>query len=1026
GHSAPLAPSSRPQSTAPVARPTPNGVRAVAPSVRSATPSVRSATPSVRSAAPSVRSAAPALRPALPVRSAPPVRSDPPRSAAASVRPAGPTSRPIPPTATSKAPVARPAAVGSRPVDPKRQILSNPRLGAPQDVSAPPRAPSVLPSRQVDPRTAGARTTSTIPAPRPKNATPTHPPGPKPAMSNQPSAVRPTRPNTPATRLAIPTASASNIVSTPNKKDQRERGYGATAHTYLGSHPTLQQPTPKATMADCAQQSRTQRTYQDETYGLDNNETYNPGNDETYVQDDEEAYDLVDVEVEYLGEEYQVKIEDEGQEVLLVDNEDDEIYVLSSPRLAYEDGEYEQNDFEVPPRVDRRAAAEALEELGGAVQLLQSRHEESVKQAERMDERVGSIETTIGQQSAQLNRMENQQKTQLNRMEQMLLQSIERQLNQPPPPLPNALPPPPPAIEPAQPSDAESPKPKKRKRTKKAKAKEVQRVLSMEEEVEKSAGESAVDVLEDLPEGLRKELFSFTLEMACVIMGVKNTREVLDPILPEGDVDSTDMEFWCNPLGDDDVRMRPRLDLSFDTQLNVPNPWVPYLIDMCRTSKSTKIVDVSMFDDITDEQYTAAFKLGWFKSMRKQYLARVQAESRGDPRGAKLEAKQKRQARKMRRTAERSENHQKNALEAVPSLLTGPVGSKNVEIDKKWIALFNKRLMSPMSSVHGDDNDDAWSGYRVTQDGYRDDWTTYQLVMRRVHWLMGALDTYHHSQTGRNPTMERGSWPEPNSALPLPTGMKDKIPGCYFHKTWKEDNPEKYERARKWVDESVDEPPDIAAFIKLYPPADWRDMSDYKRYPPKVDSDEESEGEGGEAPGQATGTKDMEDGVMEQEGHVDLVAQEDARPVDELDGEQGERLDYGSLMGRDVEDVPGDGKLHAEVIYLAGQPGPERDHELVFDPEILKDPANQRLYRLEGNIMRSPPPLQSTEPGPSNIGTNNEDNGPEGAGGPEDEPAEIPKKRKGRPPGVKNGQGRTAAQKREAGKQAKRGAVVLD
>ncbi|KAF8601813.1 hypothetical protein BDV93DRAFT_509848 [Ceratobasidium sp. AG-I] len=155
------------------------------------------------------------------------------------------------------------------------------------------------------------------------NTTPAHLPGPKPTVSSQTSAIRPVRPNALAVRPARPTANANNIISTPNKKDQHERCYGATAHTYLGSRPTLQQSTLETTMADCAQKAC---------------------NDETYVQDSEETYGLEDMEVDYLGDDYQVKIEDEENGIVLVDTEDDEIHVLSPPHLAYGDYENEQND----------------------------------------------------------------------------------------------------------------------------------------------------------------------------------------------------------------------------------------------------------------------------------------------------------------------------------------------------------------------------------------------------------------------------------------------------------------------------------------------------------------------------------------------------------------------------------------------------------------------------------------------------------------------------------------------------------
>jgi hypothetical protein len=139
------------------------------------------------------------------------------------------------------------------------------------------------------------------------------------------------------------------------------------------------------------------------------------------------------------------------------------------------------------------------------------------------------------------------------------------------------------------------------------------------------------------------------LEMARVAMGVENTRDVPDPIIPFDDGDDTEMIFWLVSETQNIQYLRPRLDLLFETQLNARNSWVPEMIEMCRKSHSKKIVDVSMFDDITDEQYIAAFKLGWFKSMRRQYMARVNAEVQGDANGAKSQAKQRKAARKNKR-----------------------------------------------------------------------------------------------------------------------------------------------------------------------------------------------------------------------------------------------------------------------------------------------------------------------------------------------------------------------------------------
>jgi hypothetical protein len=143
------------------------------------------------------------------------------------------------------------------------------------------------------------------------------------------------------------------------------------------------------------------------------------------------------------------------------------------------------------------------------------------------------------------------------------------------------------------------------------------------------------------------------------------------------------------------------------------------------------------------------------KSMRERYLTKVNTEALGDTKAAKCLAKQRKAARTARCATEvsilffselrllnlvqRSEKCIKTALEDVPAFLTGSVDSKDVEVDKKWHMIFCKRPMSPMSLFHGDGNDDRQSGYRVTQDGYRDE--CVGVAGFRPWWLCGGVCT---------------------------------------------------------------------------------------------------------------------------------------------------------------------------------------------------------------------------------------------------------------------------------------------
>jgi hypothetical protein len=133
-------------------------------------------------------------------------------------------------------------------------------------------------------------------------------------------------------------------------------------------------------------------------------------------------------------------------------------------------------------------------------------------------------------------------------------------------------------------------------------------------------------------------------------MAVKDTTELPDPVLPDDNEEEsqTDLIFWRETDDPDSPQLCPRLDLTFDTQAVVPHSWVHYHIEACRTLQSVK-VDLAILEDVTDEQYMAATKLGWFKTMRRAYLERQKAKAEGDPKGAKQQARKKKVARGLSR-----------------------------------------------------------------------------------------------------------------------------------------------------------------------------------------------------------------------------------------------------------------------------------------------------------------------------------------------------------------------------------------